>query len=64
MILTTEKLIEILKQQPKGTKVLLEDFNGTASDYLYPKDVIGAWEREADSGRGKENVMMFTKYRE
>lgn len=68
MTLTREQLIEILQQQPEGTKILIEDFNGEVSDYLKEEDVTRAWEREAynEDGieEGTEHVMMFTKYRE
>ena len=42
-ILTTEKLIEVLKMQPKGTRILIEDHNGHSSEYLKESDVIEAW---------------------
>jgi len=63
-ILTTEKLIEILKMQPKGTRILIEDHDGCSSNYLKESDVIGAWTRDDTFDPSQEeSVMMLTKYK-
>src|SRR5699024_10648769 len=37
-ILTNNKLIDILQQQPNGTKILIESFDGGSSEYLKVKN--------------------------
>lgn len=64
MILTRERLIVILQQQPEGTKILIESFDGATSQCMKESDVIGAWECVSEDGEEKEDVMLFTTYRE
>ena len=62
--LTVAELIAILKTQPQDAKVLIEDFNGSASTYLQAEHVLEAWERDNDEGTAQEHVMMLTTYKE
>lgn len=61
-------MIEILKKQPDGTKILIEDSDGGSSDLLNVDDVTNSWEREEydQNGNviGNEYVMMLTKFKE
>lgn len=65
MILTTDTLIDLLQKQPSGTKILIEDFNGSQSQFLTDEDIYDHWEREIDtSGRQSETVMLISPYKE
>ncbi len=61
-VLTSDKLISILQQQPSGTKILIENFDGNSSEYLKVKNVINHWNRENEGSN--ESVMMFSIYEE
>jgi len=61
-VLTSDKLIDILQQQPSDTKILIENFDGSSSEYLKVKNVINHWNRENEGSN--ENVMMFSIYEE
>lgn len=64
MALTVDRLIEILKEQPSGTLILIEDFNGSSSEFMREEDVTESWTREDSTGENIESVMMFTRYKE
>ena len=64
MPLTVKELIKILKKQPKGARILIEDHNGYSSAYLEESDVIEAWTRDDTFDPSQEeSIMMFTKYK-
>lgn len=65
MILTTDTLIELLQKQPSGTKILIEDFNGSQSQFLTDGDIYDHWERESETrDEQSENVMLISPYKE
>lgn len=60
IILTSDRLIEILEKQPKGTRILIEDSDGSKSQLMTEEHIVPAWERDTDDGKHVENMMMFT----
>lgn len=60
IILTNDRLIEILEKQPKGTRILIEDSDGSKSQLMTEDHIVTAWERDTDDGKHVENMMMFT----
>lgn len=60
---TVEDLIRILERQPKDTKILIENSDGSSSELLEEDGVLGYWERAVKNSEGRvketETVMMF-----
>lgn len=62
--MTIKELMNILKEYPEETKILIENSDGSSSELLTDKHITGWWERDIqDSCKdGNEKVMLISLY--
>ena len=62
--MTIKELMNILKEYPEETKILIEDYDGGSSELLTYKHMTGWWERDIQGSceDGNEKVMLISLY--
>ena len=62
--MTIKELMNMLKEYPEETKILIEDYDGGSSELLTDRHITGWWERDIQDSceDGNEKVMLISLY--